>query len=164
MTTTISGDTGVSAVQSGVVAQGDLANNVVGNGPAFHATGDGSQTLTADIITQVLFPNETFDTASSFAASKFQPSVAGYYQINFGIVTATNGITRLLVMLYKNNAEIARSGDISGPIYAYGVAGSELVYLNGSTDYLEIFAYSEAVGAVLTAITTRFSGFLARAA
>lgn len=139
MTVIIDGTTGVSAVQAGVVQQGDLAANVAGNGPAFSATrnGAGNQTVSAATYTKVLFPTEEFDTNSNFASSTFTPTVAGYYQINAAI--GLNSTGESLINLYKNGASFKSGNDLVGTVY--GIVISALVYANGTTDYFEIYGY-----------------------
>lgn len=160
MTTVISGDTGVSQVQAGSINQDDLAANVVGKGPAFRVYATVATSATPS-SSKVAFGSKSFDTASAFdtAASRFQPTVAGYYQFSTRLSFASSSYTTA-VSFYKNGVVVSTS--------LYGttsVGHSDLLYMNGTTDYMEIFAYSATTqntgsgeGSVF------FSGFLARAA
>ena len=113
------------------------------NGPAFSAYADATtQTFVTSTYTKVLFQTEEFDTNSCFASSRFTPTVAGYYQVNaqalfaFGASTGTS-----LVSVYKNGA-VFKEGSrtfISSASSGANVI-SILIYLNGSTDYAEIYA------------------------
>jgi hypothetical protein len=120
---------------------------VSGNMPAFSAYKSASQTLAYNTLTKVTFNTEEFDTNNNFASSTFTPTVAGYYQINVkGWFTGT--ATRdyfLSPRLYKNGSAISASG-ISikqlGSAAELSVDLSKLVYMNGTTDYLEVYAYT----------------------
>ena len=73
-------------------------------GPTFSAylavTGGSVPNAT---FTKGLFDTELWDTANNFTASRFTPTVAGYYQINasYQIGTPAPG----LLTIYKNGAE-----------------------------------------------------------
>ena len=177
MTVTIDGTTGVSAVQAGVVEQGDLAANVAGNGPAFSVYANAVQTVSVNTFTKIAFQVEDFDTASAFDNAtnyRFTPQVAGYYQVNGllwmnGTVTTNQGI----LALYKNGSAVARLID-SNPSTALstnsntGFGNSMLVYLNGSTDYIELYGYynpgTATFSSVTASFTSRFSASMARSA
>ena len=146
-----------------VVTQAMLSTNVAGNGPAFSAYQSVAQTLTSS-VTKIQFQTEEFDTANCFDATtnyRFTPTVAGYYQasmgVRFGNYTANN-----FIALYKNgslNRYFAQT--LSNGLQQSGTC---LIYLNGSSDYIEIFA-SQAVTANLDAsLSTFFQAFLARSA
>lgn len=161
MPTQISGSTGVSKVQDGAVTQADLAPNVVGNGPAFAAVA-AAATAIGTSYTKVLLgqvgapPLDRFDTVNS----RFQPTTPGVYQLDFAVAFAT-GSYSIGSAVYKNGS-LHKYG--SGQVGANSV-GSCLVYLNGSTDYVELFAISATAQNTSTnAAGTYFSGFLARAA
>ena len=137
------------------------------NAPAFAAYADVATSLPTGAATKVLFQQENFDTAGNFASSRFTATVAGYYQIN-ARVQCNGSITNALAMIYKNGSIFAVGtadpGSFSSPIV--GVSG--LVYLNGSTDYVEIFVSHSTGSSVNTVVSdasiTRFDGCLVRVA
>lgn len=94
-----------------------------------------NQTITASQTQKVLFDTETFDTNSEFASNRFTPIIAGYYLVNCKIYS-NNNTNEYQVHLYKNGGSISafRNGANS-----YCVTLTELVYMNGTTDYLEIY-------------------------
>jgi hypothetical protein len=146
-----------------VVAQAKLAANVAGNGPAFRAYKTTTQTISQSVNTKVTLETESFDTNNNFASSRFTPTVAGYYQVNAAVyVAATANI--LLAMIYKNGAEVSRGSYSTADAYVSNV--SDLIYMNGSSDYIELFAaHFDAKGFRVVGTTQTFmSGFLARAA
>ncbi len=155
----------VTTGSTGVVTQTMLAGSVAGNGPAFSAYRSG-QSITNSTFTKVTGFTESFDTAGVFDASagRFTPNVAGYYQFNFQYDSAqTSG--SLFCETRKNNTRVCLStiADHAAGIGACA-AGAGLVYLNGSTDYVELFVYQNSSGAANTSVETLLSGFLARAA
>lgn len=172
MTITINGSgtiTGLSAggLPDATIQQADLAANVAGNGPAFSAYQSSVQTLSNNSWTKIQLQSEYFDTASAFDQTtnyRFQPSVAGYYQLN--AVAQALLFSALGVSIYKNGAglDYAVGTGTSSQLYST-VTQSKLVYLNGSTDYVELYAYQASGGSVNTiAVDCAFSGFLARTA
>ena len=123
------------------------ASTFAGTGPAFSVTKSSGQSITATTTTKVTFDTETFDTNNNFASSTFTPTVAGYYQINVkGWFTGTaNRDYFLSPRLYKNGSAISLSGisiKALGSASELSVDLSRLVYMNGSTDYLEVYAYT----------------------
>ena len=138
---------------------------VSGNMPAFSAYG-GSVSASSGVNTKIPFNAERFDTANAYDSVtnfRFQPLVAGYYQINGTIgVQAGTGIFEL--DFYKNGANYIYGTTVpnnvsSGP----QVCISTLVYLNGSTDYFECYGYQNS-GTSKTMIGYDFSGSLVRTA
>lgn len=142
--TTFLADNSVTSekIAPGAVAQSDLAANVAGNGPAFSAYQSSSQNLSALAFTKIQFQTEEFDTNSNFDNAtnyRFIPTVAGYYQVN-GTV-GMNGSFILLCTIYKNGAEFKRGVQSSG-LSLVGVSVNALIYMNGSTDYIELYGYN----------------------
>jgi hypothetical protein len=136
------------------------------NGPAFAASASAATSLAATAYTKVLFATEDFDTNANFASSRFTPTVAGYYQIN-ACVQITGSIPNALALIYKNGSAY-RSGGYEGAAQVDPIKTvNALVYLNGSTDYVEVFAFNGAASpanTVATASVTWFDGHLARVA
>ena len=157
---------------SGTVSQSNLATNVAGTGPAFSAIKGSGQTVTSGVFTKVTYDGEEFDTGSSFASSIFQPTVAGYYQIN-GLVYVQGAtyVTRTLSMLKKNGSgEFKFGSDQIVPAATTSEARSALsalVYMNGSTDYLEMYVLATGSGTLTVqsgASNNYFQASLVRAA
>ena len=136
------------------------------NGPAFSAYKTSNQSITTSTSTKITFPTEDYDTNSNFASSTFTPTVAGYYLIGAGYNPNGGGTpTRVALIFYKNGAELKRAFDVS--TICNEAAGSCLVYMNGTTDYLEAYAYIIATSPQIYSAgssDTYFHGFLARSA
>ena len=134
------GAVGSTQLATGGVAQSNLAANVAGNGPAFSAYQSSAQTISNGTFTKVNLQTEEFDTNNNFASSTFTPTVAGYYQISGGIyIGNTLGIS--LAVVYKNGSAYKRLSGSASPSNATNTFGSCLVYCNGSTDYIELYAF-----------------------
>ena len=140
MTVTIDGTSGITypygAVQS------------TGAGPAFSAYNSTTTSVNSATWTKVALQTEEYDTNNNFDNTtnyRFTPTVAGYYQVNGAVqfgATVSTAVAR--VAIYKN-----------GSIFKYGVqvhastnkvissVVSALVYFNGSTDYVEMYAYQD---------------------
>lgn len=119
------------------------------NGPTFSARPSGAQSISNLTWTKLSFQTEEWDTANCFdnvTNFRFTPNIAGYYQVNGGVqwsgvtFTGENGI-----QFYKNGTGWKTTQDLNSA--AYGISGSCLVYLNGSTDYVEMYVIQGSGGA-----------------
>jgi hypothetical protein len=143
------------------ITQAKLASNVVGNGPAFRAYASSTTAIPNGVATKVNLATEDFDTGSYFASSRFTPLVAGYYMIT-GSVDFISATTGVLAIVFKNGSQssLGGIGDRSSQV-------SDLVYLNGTTDYVELFAFQSSVASKNLASNvsgTYLCGYLARSA
>ena len=122
-----------------------------GQGPAFRATASASQTFTSNTWTKVTLGTEVWDTNNNFNTStyRFTPTVAGYYQVNGGYsynTTAAAGYT-LITSIYKNGSELIRGAEMYSLTATYNQSVvSGVVYMNGSTDYIELYVDDFYVG------------------
>mgnify|MGYP000317080484 CR=1 FL=1 len=127
------------------VPQTALAANVAGNGPAFSAYKSAAQTgIVPSTWTKIAFQTEEFDTASAFDNNtnyRFQPLVAGYYQVNWQLDVGGTSMSLVIADIYKNGSNHKRSCGFAATQAEAYVNGSALVYLNGSTDYIEVYLY-----------------------
>ena len=120
------------------------------NGPAFSAYQSSSQSVSNATFTKIQFQTEQFDTSSAFDNAtnyRFTPLVAGYYQVTLSIQTAN--IINILGALYFNGSSIATS--VGVPITAVTnptIVITKLVYMNGSTDYIEGYVYQNSGASV----------------
>jgi len=134
--------------------------------PAFSAYGSANQTPTVNVWTKVTMNTEVFDTASNFDTtnSRFLPTTAGYYQINGNLDLELTASGRWFLALYKN-------GTLSHYFAATTTSGDEimgssvLMYLNGTTDYVELYARGTAGSPTIYAGATQtyFTGVGVRA-
>jgi hypothetical protein len=144
MTTTLNATT-----SNGLVVTPDNSGNVLlqYNGvaaPAFSAYKSSNQSITSNTWTKITFDTEEFDTANCFTSSTFTPTVAGYYQVNGAadLFPSTGTATRSSIRIYKNGGSFYKAGNevqISNTTEMSCVV-SVLIYMNGTTDYLELYA------------------------
>jgi len=151
------------------VTQAKLASGVAGNGPAFSAYMSSNASFTSTSTTKVTLDTEVFDTANCFASSRFTPNVAGYYQINGKIRVTGTGCTAS-VNIYKNGAQNIIGSYITPTGSTVFSVVSTVLYLNGSTDYVELFGYGDTTSGsptfqfIAIGNTCEMSGSLVRAA
>jgi hypothetical protein len=122
------------------------------SGPAFRAFRNStSQSYTQNVFTKVQFNGETFDTDSCFDSTtnyRFTPTKAGYYQVQ-GTVEMTGATSAKQMALFKNGAiwgNLLYNTSLPSGIIA---GGSDIVELNGTTDYIEIFVKDSAASPVI---------------
>ena len=172
-TTGIQGSTFVADGTGDLTIQqnGQTINKITKN-PTFKVFLNANTNTTNDVFTKVPFNTKVFDTENCFDVAtnfRFTPNVAGYYQIN-GATNTINANTRHAVRIYKNGSVDSHGGDFISDSTVRSLSSalvSNIVYLNGSTDYVELYlrqaggtgAYGSATGEY-----TWMSGTLVRAA
>jgi hypothetical protein len=150
---------------SAVVSQTMLAAGVSGNGPSFSAYQSSSQTLSSNTWTKINLQTEEWDTNSNFDNTtnyRFTPTVAGYYQVN-GAVAILSSNTAITAAIYKNGSSYKISNQSNNYMYIGNV--NALVYLNGTTDYIELYCnIGTGQGLTAAASTTYFQAAMVRSA
>lgn len=168
--TTTTGVLGSTFVADGTgdltIQQNGVTINKITAAPAFSVYQSSSQTLSNNTMTKMQFQLKEFDTNSCFDTTnhRFVPNVAGYYQVQ-GHIQPNASYTAGVIGIYKN-----------GSLYKYGSYNvnstavappsmSCLVYCNGTTDYIELYA-SVVTGQVIesNAAFTWFQGCMLRSA
>jgi hypothetical protein len=177
MAIVVNGDGNITGLTAGglpdaSITQADLAAGVVGNGPAFSVYQGTQQSVTSGVHTKIAFTVENFDTANCFDSTtnyRFTPNIAGYYQINLIMFGTGTTMAYSYTSIYKNGTSYSTTLTASqGGTNATGV-NTSLIYMNGSTDYIEGYGLvSAASGAVLgnggNSPFVIMSGYLARSA
>ena len=145
---------------------------VSGNMPAFSASFTGTQSVTSNSITKVTLNTKQFDTANAFDATtnyRFTPLIAGYYQFSYAVKGDANSGTLNAVngQIYKNGSEPIQTYLTGSYVYPTSSneansTGSILLYMNGSTDYVEL--YGKILGTSPYFAGAYLTGFLARSA
>jgi hypothetical protein len=115
------------------------------NGPAFSAYASVATTVSNATWTKIAFQIEEYDTNNNYDKDtnyRFQPTVAGYYQVTgqttYGILLNT---IWALAAIYKNGSAYKYGVNSLGTGNGLLVNSSSLVYLNGSTDFVELYSY-----------------------
>jgi hypothetical protein len=158
--------TGALTATGGVIQGANAA-------PAFSAYMSSNLDVTSGTITKVPCNTKEFDTASCYDNTtnyRFTPNVAGYYQVTCQVYYNTNASnpSSFYNLIYKNGAAV-KSNFLYGTtsIFLGQAILTALVYMNGSTDYIEFYARSSGGTSTFFAggsTNTFFQAFLARSA
>ena len=157
---------GLIVSSGGIVASGSavLTTATAGvpiNGPAFSAYRGGTQAYSSNTYTKVQINTESFDTNSCYDSTtnyRFTPTVAGYYICTGQIQTSAG--TYVETDIYKNGVSHGYT-QISG---AWGIPVTQLIYFNGSTDYIELYAFISTSGNIAAGFATYFYAAMVRSA
>ena len=113
---------------------------------------NGDQNLTDATHTKIQFNIENVDSANAFDSSRnyrFTPQTSGYYFVSLNVGTGAqsdNATDKIIASIYKNGSAVTgavatRDWDTNGINYNDQVNTSVIVQLNGSSDYIEGYAY-----------------------
>jgi len=126
------------------------------NYPAFNAYASSNITVSGNnVSTLLIFDTEDFDEGSCYDTStgKFQPQTAGKYFVYAGWKANDSSSTDSAISLYiyKNASLILQHQIGTDADYFPTIAREKIVEMNGSTDFIEIYAryrndYNEVVG------------------
>jgi hypothetical protein len=173
-TITLDGTLEVDNGGTGATTTSDARTNLgLAYGPAFSAYPTTAQTISSGgTLVKLNFGSEEFDTNNNFSGSTFTPTVAGYYQVDSCVRFDGGGpgTGECMIVVFKNGNEAKRGWNSSGTSFAndwWAMSVSAVVYCNGSTDYLEIYAQQVSGGSRTTtpyANISYFQAFLARPA
>ena len=149
----INGTTGIDTIQDGKVVDADLNLSVK---PMFSAYQSGSTSCPHATTTKIALNTKEYDPTNAYDAtnSRFTPQKAGFYQVNV-CITLTAAVGNLQTTIFKNGIQYkaisiysSNSGNITSPML------SCIVYLNGTTDFIEAYGYQTS-GAALSTISGR---------
>ena len=141
------------------------------NTPYFRATGT-TFSPSNNTWTKMQMGSTTFTVGSTYDTSNYRwtPNVAGYYYC-YGVIRwytnpgAANELKQDNAAIYKNGSAIfedlgADRRDGSYP-YATGCKAQTIVYLNGSSDYVELYGRMNSTGQCnVDGGNCQFTGFL----
>lgn len=132
---------------------------------AFRALAGNIQSIAPGSYIKANLGTISFDTNNNFSSSRFTPTVAGYYQFSGAVYITGTWLSYLAASIYKNGAASATA--LTGSPTAAAVdliqGTSVLLYMNGSTDYVELFCYCGGGTAVtIQPNLTWMTGFLVR--
>ena len=164
-------------LQDASVTQAKLGTGVAGNGPAFKVyRGTSNQTgLSSGTNNLIQFNAVSYDTVNGWDAVNYRwtPNVAGYYLfVAAADMAASSGYAGVFSLnLYKNGSSAAVIGSIWGAattLTEFAPSGSAMVYMNGTTDYVSVYAYISGTSPLVyygsAGNWTYFQGALVRAA
>ena len=163
-TTTITANGGVGTAGQ-VLTSGATSNaywsTIASPGPAFSAWLSTNQSVSSTVGTTLACNTEEYDTGNcynntgstvtlnglSVPAYSFCPNVAGYYTINAGYqLGGVSSFSRALLSCSKNGSNYKRLIDMGATSYV--LAGTTVIYLNGTGDYVNFYGYISATGSL----------------
>jgi hypothetical protein len=111
--------------------------------PTFSAYANTNQSFSTSTWTKITLGTEEWDTNTNFASSRFTPTVAGYYTIAGRLdLSGLTANTTAYLAVWKNGANYKNLATFTYAFNAIGFAGATTVYLNGSTDYIELYVFA----------------------
>jgi hypothetical protein len=134
--------------------------------PTFSAyRGTSSQSISNATYTKVQINTEEWDTANCFDSTtnyRFTPTVAGYYQVSGNVTYDPAAAGKFFCTIYKNGTDFKSGSAVPFVATQYlAAAVSALVYLNGTTDYIELYTYQSSGGALTMYDSLNFTFFQA---
>lgn len=127
-------------------------------GPICSYYANTSQVFSSNVEAVIQYNTANFDPNSAFnpATYQFKPKLAGYYKINASIfIQSTAGnLTAEFLTIRKNGAHYSygSGGSISGT--TIGLNADGIVYLNGTTDYVDASTLLTGSGTISLDIVT----------
>lgn len=147
-------------------ATSTFGGQIVTPAPAFGVYLSSNQSISGATWTKIQCDIEEFDATNHYDNAtnyRFQPTIEGYYQLNMAWISTT--AQTCAAEFFKNGAEhkvgtFCPTTAIGGP----AVTASALIYMNGSTDYVEAYAYASGATGIQGGVNRSwFNGYLARA-
>jgi hypothetical protein len=146
-----------ASTTSGLVMTSDLSGNLQfqnngvnlpmgGVAPAFSAYASANQNITNATWTKVNINTEEFDTNNNFDSTtnyRFTPTVAGYYQVNAALHFQNNITGQCICAIYKNGGLFKNGNQFGASTNDPRTVASVLMYMNGTTDYIELYGYKD---------------------
>jgi hypothetical protein len=140
------------------------------SGVCFRAYKNVEQGITMNVWQNVEFEVEDFDLTNDFdlTTEKFTPSTEGYYLMTGRISHLSEYDNEALLVVYKNGALVSYLDHPVQPAttsnHEEHLGGSTLLYANGTTDYFQLYYYTEASTNKIDNAGAEFSAVLVRTA
>lgn len=145
----------VPSVNANVVTTGDtasvtqamLGSGLAATGPLMSSRMSSIQTVNHNAYTKLILDNELYDTNSNYDVSlyRFTPNIAGYYFTSINLIYNLNSSRTYYLnpAIYKNGSIFAYTEDYASTNSGgrASVCLTSIIFLNGSTDYLEYYQY-----------------------
>lgn len=117
-----------------------------------------NQSIPSATYTALLFDSEDVDSDNAHSTvtntSRYTAQTSGWFRFDGGCSFAANATGRRILAWFKNgsiiNGNTVMLGNAGGGATTDIPARSKLIQMNGSTDYVELSAYQESGGALLT--------------
>lgn len=118
------------------------------SGPSFGVYGSAAQNgIANNTFVKAALNTEVWDTDSCYDTTlyRFTPNKSGYYQINSMVRRTVSTPCDAIISVFKNGTRYNDTHYSDGPVN-FQANSAVLVYLNGTTDYIEFFVYLSTSG------------------
>ena len=127
--------------------------------PFFIANISSAQTVNATGWTTISFNHVVKDTLNAYNTStyRYQPTIAGYYSCTACVTLASSNL--YIVVIFKTGNETSGVGCYPGYSMTPLVCGIEttgIIYLNGSSDYIDCRIAATSAASTVTPGTANF--------
>ena len=147
---------------TGAIWQSDVTDTATYllNRPLFQGYQSAAQSIANNSLTALGIDTEEVDTYNAHSTStnnsRYTPVVAGYYLVIGSYGYAANATGNRFALIYRKGALVNRgqNGGLAPAATNTGVTQAvAVVYCNGSTDYIETYAFQTSGGALNTTPT-----------
>ena len=157
-------DTSASALRK--MTRANFVSGIGGtNTPAFEAYLASTQVISNTTVTKININTERFDTANAYDNSsnyRFTPQTAGKYFVYAHLNLQTNGkkLANAIPSIKKNGSGYTQSASnfANNTTSTIAIGITNIITMNGSSDYLELFAYIEVFDGAEARITPEVAG------
>jgi hypothetical protein len=127
------------------------------DGPTFSASQSTAQTISGFSLVQ--YQTKDWDTAGAFnntgstvtlngisvPSYAYAPNIAGYYMVNASVL-ANSATSGMFVGIQKNASVYQYGTNFPSGTSLYNGVLSTIIYLNGTSDYIQFYAYFNTTG------------------
>lgn len=108
-----------------------------------------AQNSVANTWHKVVVDTTSFDVGTIWNSTnkRFVPTKAGYYMCNLKVGMSAAG--RIILSIGFNGANTANLGSDTNTTSSFATGGTGLIYCNGTTDYLELWSFTDSARAYL---------------
>lgn len=131
--------------------------------PAFYAYKSGTQAITPTVITKIAFSTELLDTNNCYdtTLSRFTPNDPGWYFVSASLTARDTGAAySLTTYIYRNGVKWYEQWEAQADNNPSSAMLNQIVYCNGSTDYIEIYCQTSGGSTLIEAIGCNFMAWL----
>ena len=129
--------------------------------PAFRVWQSAGQSISNAVDNVILFQTKETDTTNAFntSTSKFQPTVAGYYLLTAHVGYSANATGERWAKIAVGGAIKASSGVFNTGSGWVVPSVSVVAYMNGTTDYAQVFGWQNSGGNLNSLNLQGYCGF-----
>ena len=131
--------------------------------PILRARKNANQTVTLNVLTKITWEITDYDTTSDFDSTtnyRWTPSVSGYYWVYTKCRLNDSTVSAIYDLSIQKNGSTISSFSANQDRFTSNSVG-RVIYMNGTTDYLEVYLYQNATHDVRSGqADTSFEGHL----